>query len=1040
MSMFRSFSALLPVATVRWSVLILCLGFLAGCSNSDQDFIFTSSSASAGTGNVAVLHPRAGATGRGVAARQVKLGDSITRVTTSGLDSSGNVVYGPIDETHLFRQLLPGVPVAVTRLTMVYRRADGSEAATGQADVRVVPGTTVTVTATVEKSLAVQIVNDSEVADDEVYLLLSANGTVDLDLEGGKLAIFPIGTGSTDVVSTKLTDLKAVGTRISPLTGLSRNVYEFLPKQVVSGRLWVSYGAPLTYKQGDNSPGSFENVRYDKIELGYNPSSGNTTGFFDLTSVDFFGIPLQLEVLADPSDEYPLRTASFYTSTPTLLKTLNDLAPSTMNQAFYQKGTSAAEKGWSSSTDTLATFLRVMSPSTLVSVVQPSGAPFTAAPYPSFRNYLATIANKGEVVTLSGSNGVDGGALTNWRYQASVVSDGNDGFLIKCLPTATMSNAPQGSLGDPNYPVNPSLPKDLEVDIAIAADNLDEFIYGVPANAFSIKNLDAYLIPYAANSVYANIGGNYLAGLNLGYVDGKYGDDSTYWYELLPGYPPYGAARTAPDDGYYNPYAAVLYNLSDSYSFSISDRLQIGNPLVTTTPSSPYLRVTLLPDVRLDAPANLQVTSGESSENVSLTASWDAVTAPAGFSNVGYTVSATDGSVQVVSPDVTQVPTPTENVFTVDTTDTTATLTGLEPGTAYKVTVVATGVYQGRPVRSVVGQFAIASTPQAAPPTSNDTIRFLVGLAPPANLDPGISFKLDGQTLSQSSAVALTRPKPSNAGQIVRALLQTFIANPVPGGEPLLLGQTTLLFNVFADGDDKFNPYFNFPFSSQVPGSGVGSQTLLDGSSLNFAYNTSGSEPPFGDSANSLSVNVLPNPVSAPKTVAAARFPDAAEVPVQTPGPTIPPPAYVPATHTPVPSTPFKVQAVLGSNSPVADLASLEGASVRFVRLVTYPTNGPDGIAIPGADGGGFDAAGTLDKNGSAVFDPSQLPYSAPIWNLGYRVDVVVNGVTYSGYGSWRTPAVGSEWKSGLSGLPDAPGTIYVPVYPNPSGQVVWGN
>lgn len=1029
-----------PSRPLHPAVVILAL-FLAtllpsGCSSENNFVVTANGSSSAATGNVEVLHPLAG---QQVQARTVKVDPTSTQTVFVGKNAAGDPLYGPFTFPSAPKHLLTAVPVDVTVLEIEYRNAQGVLEATGKANVRVIPGATVTVSAEVQKSLTIQVVNESETPDDQVYLLLSANGTVDVDLEGGQLAIFRIGASSSTVTSSKLTSLHSVGTRVSPLTGRTCTVYEFVPQMVVSGRLWVSYGGPLTYSQGDNAPGNFENVRYDKMELGYNPGSGNPTGFFDLTAVDFFAIPMQLEVLADPADTSPLRITTFYTSTQTLLNTLYNLDPANMANSFYKIGPSAPTAGWSPSDD-LSTFARAMSPATLVSF-QPaqSGDPFTAAPYPSFFNYLATVANQGIAVILAGANGVDGGVPTQWNYQASVVSDGAGGFIVRCRPSATMSNTPQGSLGDLHYPIDPQLPKDLEVDIPLTADNIDAFVYGVPANAFSIKNLDAYLVPYAANSVYANIGGNFLAGLNLGYVGGVGGDDGTHWFDALPGFPPYAAARENPADGYYNPYAAVLYNLSDAYSFSISDRLQNGNPLVTTSPSAPYLRLTILPDSRLDAPANVKLTQG--SDN-SLVVNWDAIaTPPAGFTLTGYKVTATDGSVALVAPTTDPAPTTTTpNQTVVTTTDTTATLTGLEPGTAYQVTVVATGTHNGTAVQSASGQFATLATPLANSSPTGSAVSFVIGLAPPANLAPGIKFYIDGREVSGTQSAPITRPAPGPDGEIVRALFETTAPNPAdPSGPALVIGQTNVLLNLFPDPDDssKFNPYFNFPFSSTVPGSGQGQANLLDGSFLNFAYNTSDGEPPFNNQGNTLSVNVSPNPTNAPKSVAPASFPNSTPVVVNTPGPDIPAPSYTPAPHTPVPATTFKVQAVRQNGASVSDL---EGAIVHFVRLVTYPTNGANGPNAPGADGGGFDAASVLDQTGAATFDPTILPYSAPIWNLGYRVDVIYQNQTYSAYGAWRTPAVGAEWTSGLAGQPDVPGTIYVPIYSAGANQTVWGN
>ena len=83
-----------------------------------------------------------------------------------------------------------------------------------------------------------------------------------------------------------------------------------------SGRLYVSYGGPYNeHVDGLEAP-----TRYDKIEL-------TTPGVADVTAVNFFAIPFELEVLdksGAPVGE-PL-TYRYYTST--ILSKLRELAPS----------------------------------------------------------------------------------------------------------------------------------------------------------------------------------------------------------------------------------------------------------------------------------------------------------------------------------------------------------------------------------------------------------------------------------------------------------------------------------------------------------------------------------------------------------------------------------------------------------------------------------------------------------------------------------------------------------------------------------------
>jgi hypothetical protein len=1016
---------------------------LSGCSGDGGE--------GGSSGDVAVLH-NLSSNGQEVS-RVVTVGPEATNFTFTGMDANGSVLYGPDTRSRANDHLLVGVPEDVVSLEVEYRTEDGSLNAMGHrtedgslnamghAPVKVVPGDTVTVTAMASKELTVLLVNESGVDDDDVYVLLSANGEVTVDKLGGTLAIYQIGKGSNTVTSSKLSSLHKVGTLVSPFTGKTNNVYGFNPTKVVSGRLWISYNNALTYQKGDTAPTNFENVRYDKMEMGYNPASGDTTGYFDLTAVDFFGIPMQLEVMANQDDGAPFRTTTFYTSTPTLLNTLYQLDQANMANAFYEEGATSPTPGWIPGTDKLSTFLRIMSPSTLVSVKPDKDTdPFSAAPYPSFRNYLTTQVNNGVAVNLEGENGVDGGKLTKWYYQASIASDGDDGFVVTCKPTQAMSNSPEGSIGDGNYPVDPTLPPDLTVELPLTKRFFDQFIYGVPANSFTVNELDCYLTPYAANSVYANIAGNFLAGLNFGYVDGLYGDDATHWFDVLPGYAPYGAARKKPDDGYYSPYAAVLYNLSDAYSFSISDRLKVGNPLVTTSPDKPYLRITILPDERLDAPQSVSVTPGP--DGKSLQVQWDPVEPPSDFTLTGYKVTATDGSVQVVDPTKSFPTKVVPNQTVVTTTSTMSKLTGLSPGASYQVSVVSTGKANGAEVRSAVGMSATVATAAAKQMRAANTITYQVGVSP-GDIPDGTTFWMDGK--EWKTGFTVSKPKPGSDGSLIRSLFQIKGPDQEDSGTTVTYAQTNILLNAFDAGGNTFNVYFNFPFSSTVPKSGTDQTTLSDGSKMSFAYSSTygpktnpTNQPPFGDTANSLVVSLMPSPTNAPKTYSEVTLPSTTPVTLDPNPPSPTPPDYNPPPHTPVPCPTFTVQAVLGTDSPVKSLSELSGATVQVVRLVTIPT---DVSSVPARDGSGADAAGTLNKQGSVEFDPSKSPYNAPIWKLGYRVNIIYKETTYSAYGAWKNAEVGSVWKSGLTGEQDKPGVIYVPVYPDTTGdQVVWGN
>lgn len=1005
-------------------LVLLSILMLNGCIEGDSD----SSSESETVGKV-IVHHNLASEGEDTS-RMVTIGPEATDFIISGLGADGAILYGPQTRSRADKHQLDGVSGNVKQINVEYRTQDGTLHAEGNASVVVSPGDTVGVNALASKNLTVLLVNDSEVDDEDVYILLSANGDVQVETDCGN------GTGELSI-------LKPIGTLKSPVTGKTNKVYAFNPRKVDSGRLWISYKQPLTYKKGDNAPTSLENVRYDKMELGYTVGKNDDIGYFDLTSVDFFGIPLQMEVMADKGDLSPFRTATFYTSTTTLLKSLYELDPTEMDKAFYAKG-STADPGWIPGTHSMEHFLRVMSPLTLASEVPKDGGAFSAVPYPSFRNYLTSLVNNGVAVSFKGENGVDSGTPTKWDYQCSISSDGNEGFVVTCKPKSAMVNSPMGTIGDKKYP-DQKLPSDLAVNMPLTEKYLDQFVYGVPANSFSVKNLDCYLRPYADNSVYADIAGNFLAALSFGYVNGRYGTNGTSWFDVLPGYAPYGAARRS-EDGYYNPYAAVLYNLSDSYSFSISDRLKVGNPLLTTSPQKPYMRVTILPDDRLNAPQNVRVTG---SSNDTLTVEWDKLSADAasGFHLDGYEVTAADGSVDVVSPHkpFPMNVTPSQTVVNVDASKHSATLTGLNPGTCYKVTVAAVGHSDAhKSLRSTQGMFASAATDSGSANVSNPGINYVVGVSPPDGMSSGIEFSVDGKSVTQTASVPVSKPKPAN-GTLVQNLFKITGPNlDIEKKNTVTYAQTNILFNYFDAGSNSFNPYFNFPFSNNVPKSGDNTE-LMDGSGLNFSYSPtfgsdSKSQPPFGDKANSLVLNVTPEPSNTPKTYSKVDFPSGTPVPLNPNPPKPPEPGYNPPVHNPVDCPVFKVQAVLKEGS-AQDISDLKGSTVKIKRLVTVPVNIH---GIPGEDGSGADAAGTLNATGVAEFDPSKSPYNAPVWDLGYCVEIDYNGNKYKAYGGWTKSdgTAGQEWQSGLKNKQDEPGIIYVPIYNAliAGDKEIWGN
>jgi hypothetical protein len=514
---------------------------------------------------------------------------------------------------------------------------------------------------TTSGQLNVQVVNDSGPAKDDnssVYLLLTgkgigmvtANNLQYLDIETN-----PNGSATAGVLSA----MTSCGTFTSPYTGNTRKIYQFSVKAIASGRLMVSYNKPVAVTNGNFPTATGVNFRWDKMEFGY-PNSGA-----DLTSMDFFGIPMQFDYL--DANGNVLTTMTYYTSTPTLLNALYNLSPTTMGTstgAFQQISTgSTPTYGWAPANG-LTNFARILSPPTIAAGAN-NGSP---APYPSFGTYLTSVINQS--FTLSG-NGNAGCPPIPYSYTGAVTSDKKGGYIINLSGTTNGTPCGINAQGELS-----NLPRNLPIQVALPVNSFDFYVYGAPATAFTVPGLPANLQPYVANSLYAVIAGNFLAGMNFGYVGSGSNapQNSANWYSNPPTLYPFAGARKT-NDGHYNPYAAIFYNLSDAYGFAYSDRGGRPSPYVPLPSNATTMRITLLNDTRLDAP---MVTVSKPT-NTSLTISWPAVT-----NATGYTVNVSYGGGIAVSGASISPPTQSGSTWT-------STISNLSPGTTYQINATATG-------------------------------------------------------------------------------------------------------------------------------------------------------------------------------------------------------------------------------------------------------------------------------------------------------------------------------------------------------------
>ena len=705
---------------------------------------------------------------------------------------------------------------------------------------------------TARAQLTVEVVNDSGQPDANVYLLLAGSNITASNITFQDLADSqpPVTTGtplSTTLVNTG-------NTVVSPLTGKTLPIYSFTVQDVTSGLLYASYGQGITYN-GASAPATNQPFRFDQCELSYTTASG--AGGADLTSINFLGIPMQFELFDAGSSLVARRT--FYAS----LASIIDEFPAAVAPAI--ENTSGGQ--WNpNQTSPFADFARINGPVTLA----PGGS---VAPYPSFAGYLGSLV--GSSFTISGTNSfpaatvnvptdvtnpatvpVDVAAYTcTYTYTAQVTGSASAGFTITL--TGTTSPAPPAP-----YPANATVVITLPPLSNGSTDNFDFFTYGCVLNneSFSLSpglgspptnvTPTTYFNSLAPNSIYGNVVGDVLAALNFGYPGGRYPQNGAVWFANFPQAFPYGAARTNPADGYFNPYAAVLYNVSDSYGFAFSDRNGRPSPLVSLT-SGQTLRVTILPDAFLNAPV---VSVGTPTAN-SLPVSWPAVSVD-GFTTTSYQVTT-----------LPNVPANGVNgVITVPATTGTVSLTipNLAPGTPYEITVQALGTNTANnaavtsPVQPVTGVTA------GTTPTASGSIPITFGFNTAATA--AVTFSVGG-----SAPVAVNT--------------STVVVNTTPGQD------NAYVLSVFdAQGDAIFQSNYFLDIAAGSTASAITfTETpylLGNGDALTFASNQQPAPPVLGPWNNSLVIGTPFNPELVKQIVEPVVF--AAASPTPNPRPAVP--------------------------------------------------------------------------------------------------------------------------------------------------------
>ena len=703
-------------AFVTQTFLLIVLILSAGCSSNDGSSQIQASSSQ--VGSLQVTHTLEGI--------EYQEGNPSLYSFISGLDSENNVVYGPLELPYAQEHTLENVPISVVQIRIEYRLGTGQQLALAEIAVDVLQDQTTQVFAAAAgapNNVHVELVNDT---DQEMFVLFDtpkdSGSATGIDLLKNS------GSAGATATGVSLKSLWPEGKKNQPTvrslyTGKTRLIYPFTLDDVDSGRLTFSYATAASIING-KSPTAAANLRYDKLEITY--LSDTKSGGGNLTAIDFFAIPLQVEVIHwGETVPDPLQTKSFYASTPTILKGLKNLAPGSMGPAFKDLSGGEFQFPIRNPFD-LSTFARVLSPNTIAASVA-SGSP---APYPSFGGYLDHLVGKS--YTLNGTQ------YGGYKYTAKFERLKDGSYRVHCTGKTTTA------------PASP-LPANAAVTLHLPKDRLDFFIYAEVANrsSYSIEGFPFVdttnstaqdKVKLANASPYGAIVGDIQAALNFGYLGGRYDSsvghpdtkqdiDAYYSSVLLPYAYPYGGARIQ-NDGFYNPYAGLFYYLSDAYGHPFSDRLAAASPLYSLQ-AGDTVRITILNDHRLDTP----LVTVAAAEKTSLQLKWPRIPGATGY-------------IMILSPE------PGKSIGPLSTQDKpiqSHTITDLTPGTSYLVSVIATGKNDSEvitsaalPVQGVTLADATAINDDGAKGPDQPSFKVSLSLTPNFS---AMTYKLNGQAV-----------------------------------------------------------------------------------------------------------------------------------------------------------------------------------------------------------------------------------------------------------------------------------------------------
>jgi len=366
----------------------------------------------------------------------------------------------------------------------------------------------------VASALEVQIVNGSTQPASQIYVMLDGGSSSD-----GQLA---------NDVAVPLSSLQTDAATGNP---------EFQLSSLIGGRIYFSYGAPVTNAEPPASP-----TRYDKVELTW----GTPTPTADLTAVDFFGIPFTLEAFNGTTS----------------------LGSRTMPYADGLFSALQAVSGASATVTSGGETVRVLSPQ-----LAPSA-------YGSMQSYVQSMA--GQTITLQGA--FFGTPFTTYDYSGTFAADGS----ITLTGTYTTWNGATPIQSDVAGQPLATTGADLVAAIYPASGT-----YTVGGGTPGSNDMYAAMYTQLLSGFAWGYWGGQWGNNTLNWCTSP--DPRGF---CLTGFdqPAFAAARTAAPSfsPWFNQYAGVIYGQTGAYGFAYSDTGQ-ATPLLGLNGAT-TLRITIVAD------------------------------------------------------------------------------------------------------------------------------------------------------------------------------------------------------------------------------------------------------------------------------------------------------------------------------------------------------------------------------------------------------------------------------------------------------------